>query len=469
MRFSIGVKLALGYSAVTFVALLALVITLHEMMEARVEDDVELVLEAPVRQLREAFGGGADAQSIEELVRQQTNSADDDLRLGIQVFDADGNKLIEAGSFLDKMSPALHPEVKSGEERHTFYERDFGDSYPYRILASRMDGGPGGSEVEYVQAAIYTRRFLRPLDDAWDASLVILPVAIGVTILIGWLLARASLRPVRRMTRTARNISARNLDRRIPRSGSRDELDQLAKTLNAMIERIGTGLERIRLFSSNAAHELRTPIARLRSRVDVTLEQPRSEDEYRRVLDEIRSELDSMNQGVDGLLRLSQSEAGLSPEQRVEVPVRPLLDTVVEFFEPLALDHGVKLLLGEVPDAEVNGDPSWLHQLFANLLHNAIKYTPEGGEVRVEAQLGSGRVRVDVHDSGPGIPADETERIFERFHRLDERRSEPGFGLGLALAREIAGAHGGSIRCTSVLGEGCTFTVELPVVKTKSK
>ena len=146
----------------------------------------------------------------------------------------------------------------------------------------------------------------------------------------------------------------------------------------------------------------------------------------------------------------------------------PLLKDVAAFFEPLAADHDVALHCGALPDSTVNGDPAWLHQLFANLIHNAIKYTPAGGSVEVEAVRAGHQVEVRVHDTGIGIAPAETERIFERFHRLDPSRSDPGFGLGLPLAREIARAHRGEIRCESDPGHGSCFTVQLPLWETES-
>jgi heavy metal sensor kinase len=295
--------------------------------------------------------------------------------------------------------------------------------------------------------------------------IVALPITLVVTAGLGWLLARGSLRPIQRITQTARRIGGAHLYETVPTSGSGDELDQLAVTLNEMIARIRESMERVRRFSGDAAHEIRTPLAAIRSQVEVTLERHRDAEEYEQVLRHVLDEVERLGAGTDAMLRLAQSEGGLDPARRTPVDLSALLADVVAFFEPLAAESDVKLELDLRPTGPVAGDPSWLHQLFANLVHNAIKFTPAGGSVRVglAPEPEGAAVVASVRDTGAGIPADELGRIFERFHKVDASRSQVGFGLGLSLAREIAKAHGGSIEVESRLGRGSVFRVTLPL------
>ena len=198
------------------------------------------------------------------------------------------------------------------------------------------------------------------------------------------------------------------------------------------------------------------------------LEQDRSAAEYRKILEEISDEVDGLTEAAHAMMRLAQSEAGLSPEQRQPVDLSALIREAVDFFEPLAADEGIALEVVRLDEAATSGDAAWLHQLFANLLDNAIRYTDGGGRIEVEVARDEdepGRVRVSVADNGIGLEAAELERIFEPYHRVRSGppRSSTGVGLGLPLALEIARAHGGEIRVQSRPGEGSTFTVLLPL------
>jgi two-component system OmpR family sensor kinase len=318
---------------------------------------------------------------------------------------------------------------------------------------------PGG----FLQVAIDTRRYAENVAFVREVIQIALPLTIVFTAGVGWLLARGALAPIQRINQAARRISGSNLDESIPTSGSGDELDQLAATLNAMMARIREGVERMRRFNSNAAHELRTPLSRICARIESILQRPRRDDEYREALERLLAEAHELAAGVNAMLRLSQSESGLSREQRRPVALGPLLEELVEFFRPLAEERGISIELGPLPALAVEGDGSWLRQLFSNLVDNAVKYGEPGNHVRIELRRAADDACVSVADDGPGIPAEELPEIFERFERGAGQQGRPGFGLGLPLAREIARAHGGRIEVSSKPGRGSTFSVWLPV------
>jgi signal transduction histidine kinase len=277
---------------------------------------------------------------------------------------------------------------------------------------------------------------------------------------------RGSLRPIAEITKTARRISGTHLDEAIPVTGTGDELDELAHTLNDMMERIRRSVRRMRRFSANAAHELRTPINALRSRLEVTLEQERTPDEYRKILTETAEQMEVLTESVQAMMSLAQSEAGLRAEDRVLVELEPLLRDACEFFGPLAEEQGLKLEVGDLAQASLQGEPAWLHRCFANLLDNAVRYTPEGGSIHVTSERveDGAALEVRVRDTGIGIAPEEHAPVFEPYHRVREgNRETRGAGLGLPLVREIARAHGGDCTVEGALGEGTTFTVRLPL------
>jgi two-component system OmpR family sensor kinase len=311
--------------------------------------------------------------------------------------------------------------------------------------------------------AIDTRRYAENVAAVREVIELALPLTLLFTVGVGWLLARGSLAPIQRINQTARRISGSNLDESIPTRGSGDELDQLAETLNEMMARIREGVERMRRFNANAAHELRTPLSRICGRVESVLQRPRRDEEYREALQQVLLEAQELAAGVNAMLRLSQSEAGLSREQRQPVALGPLLSTLVEFFGPLAEERGITVEAGPLAPVAVAGDGAWLRQLFSNLVDNAVKYCSAGDRVRVEAERLGDEVCVRVTDDGPGIAAAELAEIFERFERGSSQQARPGFGLGLPLVREIARAHGGRIEAASEPGKGATFSVWLPI------
>ena len=461
-RLSVGAKWALRYAVVTFVSTSLLGLFVYQRVERRIVRNAELIVEIPLRNVREAMKRyPGDRARWAEVIDREVSAADGDLRLGIQLFDEGGRLLLARGSFEQRPIP-LPRGVLDGSRAARSWELELDELSRGRRFYVLSAKAPGG----YLQTAVYSRRFDRHIAFIADGFFVAIPIALLVTVGLGWLLARGSLRPIKRITATAQQISVTNLDADVPTTGSGDELDQLAATLNRMLERIRTSVGRIRRFNADAAHELRTPLAAIRSQIEVTLEKARSHEEYERVLGQLLDEVDRLAAGADAMLRLAQSEAGLDPEMSAELDVGGLLSDVVDFFDPLAAEADIKLELHvDAGVASVLGDAGWLHQLFANLVHNAIKFTPAGGSVSVAAKAGRDTegVVVEVHDTGVGIQPDRLQGIFERFSKEDASRSEEGFGLGLSLAREIARAHGGSIAVESEPGVGSTFRVTLPV------
>jgi len=453
---SIQTKWAVRYTAALLVSISIFAFYVYLRFDRSLEQDARLLLELQAQELVQELADSTGLnEGLTEYVERHVASAEPGVMLGIAVYDPAGNLLIARGS-LQGHTLDVPREVLRGRTSPAVYRTDLGDRSHYLVLATRAPHG-------IVQVAVSRHRFEeRARHLAWVMVLA-LPILLLLTLGTGWLLARGSLRPIAQITTTARRITGANLDEQIPTTGSGDELDQLAATLNDMIARLRESMERMRQFSADAAHELRTPLAALRSQIEVTLEKERTPSEYRGVLSGLLEEVETLADAVHAMLRLASSEAGIDPTRRASVALPPLLDEVMDFFEPVADEHEVELRRTSLPHVSISGDPTWLHQLFANLLHNAIKYTPAGGHVTIEAAVQGSRIAVRVRDSGVGIPKHEQERVFARFHRTGARKEVPGAGLGLPIAREIARAHGGSIELESTPGAGSNFPVWLPL------
>lgn len=428
--------------------------------EQRIRKDAGLLMELQLAQLLAYIDAHPGAvEEWREFAERQAQGADPELRVGVQFFHTDGRPATSVGAASMTAIP-LPPQVVLGKTDPAPREVDVGWGYPYFVLAGRGAHG-------VVQLMIYSRPFARSAAGIRDAFMGALPVLVLLTAGVGFLLSRGSLRPISAITRTARRISTRQLDEQIPTTGSGDELDELAHTLNDMLARIREGVARVRHFSADAAHQLRTPLTAMHSQIDVTLAKDRAPEEYRVVLADLLYQVDRLSDTVNAMLRLAQSEGGLDTAHSVRVEIDPLLEDVADFFVALAEERGIELTVEASCKGAVRGDPSWLHQLFANLLHNALQYTPEGGRVDVTARPAIEEVIVRVRDTGPGMTESDREIIFSRYARgsASETSEGEGMGLGLALAREIARAHGGTIEVESAPGAGSVFSVRLPLAQ----
>lgn len=303
------------------------------------------------------------------------------------------------------------------------------------------------------------------LDSLFVAFRLFAPLAFLVSVIGGWFLAHKSLKPVDEMTRAVREITAQNLNRRLPPARVDDELGRLSDQFNDMIGRLQSSFSQVQQFSADASHELRTPLTIMRGEVEVALRGKRLNSETRELLTSIHDELVRLSSIVDGLMSLVRSDVGRHALDMAEVRLHNLVEQMVEDARTLAAPQRISVALDRVEPITVVGDPQRLRQLLLNLVDNAVKYTPAGGSVRLAVTRSADHAVITVSDTGVGIPPEELPRIFGRFHRVhrEGRESPPGSGLGLSIAKWIAEAHNGSIEVESAIGAGSTFRVVLPL------
>ena len=298
------------------------------------------------------------------------------------------------------------------------------------------------------------------LADLLGDLLLIGPAAHLLASLLGYGVATAALRPVEAMRSEAAAVSAAEPGRRLPLPRPRDDIWRLGATLNEMLGRLERALERERSFVADASHELRTPLALLKTELELALRSPRSEDELVRALRSAAGETDRLAQLVEDLLVLARSDEGRLPLRRAPVPARDVLAAVAERFLHRAEAAG-RTIAVEAPDGlVVAADAVRLEQALGNLVENALRHGR--GAIRLAAREGEGGVELHVLDEGDGFPPAFLARAFERFSRAEEARSEGGAGLGLAIARVIAEAHGGSAHASGRSGGGADVWLSLP-------
>ena len=291
-------------------------------------------------------------------------------------------------------------------------------------------------------------------------------VALAVACAGGLLIARRALDPLERIIRVAERISTENLTTLIAVENPRDELGRLAATLNDTFGRLRDSVERIQRFTADAAHELRTPLSVLRTRLEVAIRLPIDAEQFRKSYQIAIEQTDRLTTLIDQLLMLSRQDAGVSKSLFDEVYIKPLLEDVVEVLRETAVEKGVSLTAGEIPNCVVSGDDISLSRVFFNLIDNAIKYTSAGGRVQLAGFCGNQQVRLLVCDTGIGIESEHLPKLFDRFYRIDPSRNGQtgGTGLGLAICRSIVKSHQGEISVSSLSGSGTTFTVTLPLI-----
>jgi len=304
--------------------------------------------------------------------------------------------------------------------------------------------------------------------DASVAALTRLLLAVGPAVLLlslagGFLLVSRALRPIERMAQTAEQISALDLTRRVEVQGD-DELARLGRTLNEMFERLQAAFEQQTRFTADASHELRTPLSIISGNVELGLKRPRSAEEHREVLEDIREASDRMRSIVEGLLVLARADAKGLPLLREPVSLTAVADEIVRLFRPLAEERGVTVAVASAGDVTAIGDRDRFKDLISNLVTNAIRYNRRGGSVTVRLSTADGRASLSVDDTGIGIPAEDLPHVFERFYRVDKARSRSagGSGLGLAIVKWIVDTHSGTIAASSEPGVGTRFVVSLP-------
>jgi heavy metal sensor kinase len=283
----------------------------------------------------------------------------------------------------------------------------------------------------------------------------------------GWLLIQKALSGVKTITNTAKNITGNNLEERVLETGNKDELDHLAITFNLMLDRISELVKSIREMSDNIAHDLKGPITRIRGFAELALIHEENIEDYRIMASNTIEESDRLLDMIKSMLVISRAEAGEGDFEFRKTDLSLMLNDAYDLFAPVAEDKNILFDKTIENNIYIIADIKMLQRAFANLLDNAIKYTPENGKINLSAILNNNEISINIQDTGIGIANEYFEKIFERFYRVESSRTSSGTGLGLSLARTIIEQHKGYIFVSSKPGIGSVFSVTLPYCNTE--
>ena len=374
----------------------------------------------------------------------------------LQVSDGDGKFLYRA-----PLMERLGVPAPSGNQG--YIESAEYNELPLRILSTTVTAG-GHQFV--LQVAEPMDDYLEALERFRTAMFVGIPVLLVVAAAVGYWMSTRALRPVDQITHAAQMINPQDLSQRITVPQSGDELQRMAETLNQMLQRIESAVTRITQFTADASHELRTPVALIRTRAEVTLAKPRNADQYRDALMEVLAESERTTALIENLMTLSRADAGSETLSFDKTNVTEITADVCAQARTLAEAKQLQWS-ANIPEAAiwVRGDAHALRRLLLILIDNAVKYTPPSGSVSLALQRNGTQAEIRVRDTGIGISEADLPHIFERFYRADKARSRElgGTGLGLSIGRWIANAHGGEIKVESSTN-GSVFLVVIPTV-----
>jgi two-component system heavy metal sensor histidine kinase CusS len=458
-RGSLAARLTLWYSIFSFVLILASTAYLYWALAKNLdrEDDGILqdqihILQVLLREHPEDSAGIRQEVEVESGARQHS-------RIYIRILDAGGGTIAETPGMALKLPKHVFPPASEKETVSQLHQSEesfrlmtapapLGDRYGARVLQVALD------RREEERLLSQFRRRIAPL----------LAVALAVCALAGYQIARRGLRPIERISAAAGRIRSTTLHERLPAGDFPSELGGLARTFNDMLDRLQEAFDRLSRFSADIAHELRTPISTLRGEVEVALGRPRTPEEYRETLSSFLEEAGRLTRLIESLLFLARAESPETQVRREPLDLDQELRGVREFYEAATGEAGVALDVRVAGPLSGDLDRTLLQRAVGNLVENALAHTDKGGAITITAARENGKIRIDVADTGRGIPAEHLPRVFDRLYRVDRSRTAAtgGAGLGLAIVKSIAELHGGTAAVASEVGKGTRVTLLLP-------
>jgi heavy metal sensor kinase len=462
---TIRVQLTLWNTFVVLLAVIMALVAVREKLRHSLLEEMDIILNDEVKEL--ILSIQRDYPDLDRIQKTIELKAESHRERGwhIRWLDTDRNSLWVG-------PPENSPESPLAEEVGRMGEAIIWGSSVYHAVERevKLPGVPHyylrvGTKTEFIARDVW--RLTQQLMGVGFALMLLAPLG-------GFLLADRALAPVKEIIATTERLRPSQLEERLTIRGVGDELDQLAEKINHLLDEIGEHLRRKRDFVANAAHELRTPVTAIQSSVEVALERPRTQAEYEDLLCLINDECRHLGQLVNQLLQLAEAQSDILRVSFAPVSLDDVVQRIVDMIAPVAEDRGVMIHYDCRQSADISGNRQTLRQLMTNLIENAVKFTPTGGriDVTLDTDPHTRQVRIDVADTGIGIPEEDFPRIFDRFYQVEKFRvrgdESQGNGLGLSICQAIVQQHHGTIRLESTVGKGTRFIVTFPLPPSES-
>lgn len=452
---TLAARLTLLYALLFCLLALIVFTVVGKSLEVRLVNMVDLELREEAKEFANVLNVGG-LSVLQEQLRLE-NESEDVEETFIRIFDAERNNIFstdlqtwpvlpDGRKPVDQVSDGWFQTLSTPVYAHAvrIYTQPLGNGYTFQM-------GRIMAEKEMLMA--YFRRVFA----ATFAAVLLL----GAT--MGFYLARGALAGLHKVREAADRISCGDMTGKVTFQDRTDEINSLIHSVNHMQQKIKSLIHELQNVTNNIAHDLRSPITRMRGLAETNLTGEQTLEDYRELAGTVVEECDSLVGMINAMLEIAETDAGLREAPKMAVDLANIVDDVGGLFSTVAEDKGINLLVTVASSPLlVQGDRSRLQRVVANLLDNAIKYTPEGGKVAIHAAAEAEHILITVADTGIGIPPDEHRNIFNRFYRLDQSRSTSGCGLGLSLIQAVVRAHGGSVWVESEIGQGSVFTIKLP-------
>ncbi|MDZ7660527.1 sensor histidine kinase [Fodinibius sp.] len=463
-RLSISKKLAFWYGVSLFLMLSLFGYFLYETFHQSIHHNYDRHLRFEAEQLL-SYIQTEDSLSIDLTGYSRNGALKSGVEYGtfVRLFDQKGNLMYRSPNFSDVEEP-LENQIPDDVQENSYSSQ--WQSLPARTLYYPIKDSQG-KLCGWLELTGFEWTLHEELNRFKQYLFVLIAISVAFSILGGYWLSRRALSPVASIIEAAKSITATDLDKRIPVNYQvRDELTDLAETFNMMLNRLQKGFEREKRFTSDASHELMTPLSSLQSEAEIMLRKPRSNEEYRETLERMLVEVKRMSEMVHLLLQLSRVESVHRSQPEV-VNFSRIASLIAEKYKKVYQDKKIDLKENIEAELYIFAHGAYIEEVINNLLENALKYTPIGGTVHLELKRSSSKAVLHLSDSGIGFDNDTRDHLFERFYRATqlEVQDQPGSGLGLPLVKAIINLYGGKIRAYSEgPGKGSTFVVELPLV-----
>ena len=453
LAFRLTLRYALAFVTFISAGFLVLYFSLNSILNDRIDEDLEEDVEE-FRILLETEG----IDKVKNEIKREVKTSDK-ADVFIRLLNKDGKQLFASDQThwqgLQLNDEALH-NVVAGDGPALVTEKLPQQKYATRIIYGLLE-----SDVVY-HAGETVEQKAELMEVLLHVFVVMFVAVIPLASVISWIMANKAVQGIEEVSRTAADIQSGQLDKRVTVQAQGDEIKKLADTFNAMLDRIHVLISEMREMTDNIAHDLRSPLARIRAISEVALSNDRTIEEHKAAAADTIEECDRLLQMINTTLDVAEAEVGIANGTAEKVNVSELVYDACELFEPVAEEKQISLKTDIASSCNIHGKTQNLQRMLANLLDNAVKYTPEKGKINIGLSCNPKGIIIEVKDTGVGIPETDLEKVFERFYRCDQSRSQEGCGLGLSFSRAVARSHGGDITVKSNPGWGSVFTIVLP-------